>query len=61
MWHCAGFHELVEEYTRLVERLEDRQWTMKVKRVTSDKCMRARCTHVFILIGSRKPSNTLQP
>jgi hypothetical protein len=27
---CAGFDELVEEYTRLVERLEDRQWTMKV-------------------------------
>jgi hypothetical protein len=27
---CAGFDSLVEEYTRLVERLEDRQWTMKV-------------------------------
>lgn len=25
----TGFDELVEEYTRLVERLEDRQWTMK--------------------------------
>jgi hypothetical protein len=26
----ACFDELVEEYTRLIERLEDRQWTMKV-------------------------------
>ncbi len=28
---CAGFDELVEEYTRLVERLEDRHWTMQVE------------------------------
>jgi hypothetical protein len=27
---CACFDGLVEEYTRLVERLEDRKWTMKV-------------------------------
>ena len=27
---CACFHELVEEYTRVVEQLEDRKWTMKV-------------------------------
>jgi hypothetical protein len=48
----AGFDALVEEYTRLVERLEDRQWTMKVAggaAATGARC----CCRVFSRAGRK--------